>query len=381
MQLKKFLGYLRGFLGLFLLSSMVVVLSPYAVSLAADQTTSQWEKKWNTVLKAAQSEGKVVVAGPPIREIREGLGKFTKEFRIKVDYIGAPGGSHYARLRPERGARKYTTDLIINGPGTIIQRLYPAGMLQPLRPHLILPEVGCGQWRTKDGCPWYLDPKGETIVRMGNFLSMQVFANPKAVNISKLTSWKNLLDSRFKSRITGYEPVGRGPGSELVRYLLRLKGAEYVKALYLGQKVTRSRNSNQMAEWVVRGRYDIGLAISPESARRLEKEGLPIKPVTISDGPGYLSGGWIAAIGLIDKAPHLNAAAILINWLLAPEGAEMLGRATQYPIVRKDASNEWVPSYHVPKPGVKYVDHHSWDFITKTRKGLDKQLREIFRNR
>lgn len=373
------LRHLGKFTCLLVLSSMVAVVSPYAVSIALGQATSQWETKWNTVLKAAQAEGKVVVAGPPIREVREGMEKFTKKFRIQVDYIGAPGGSHYARLRPERGARKFTTDLIINGPGTIVQRLYPAGMLQPLRPHLILPEVGCGQWKTKDGCPWFLDPKGESIVRLGNFLSMQIFANPKAVDIIKLTSWKDLLDSRFQSRMTGYEPVGRGPGSELVRYLLRLKGAEFVKALYFGQKVTRSRNSTQMAEWIVRGRYDLGLAISPESARRLEKEGLPIKHVTMSDGPGYLSGGWIAAIGIIDKAPHPNAAAILINWLLSPEGAEMLGRATQYPIVRKDASNEWVPSYHVPKPGVKYVDHHSWEFITKTRIGLDKQLRGIFR--
>ena len=44
------------------LSSMVVAYSLYSVSVAAGQAAPQWQQKWDAVLKAAQAEGKVVVA-------------------------------------------------------------------------------------------------------------------------------------------------------------------------------------------------------------------------------------------------------------------------------------------------------------------------------
>jgi ABC-type Fe3+ transport system substrate-binding protein len=175
-----------------------------------------------------------------------------------------------------------------------------------------------------------------------------------------------------------FDPAGRGPGSETVRYVIGRFGEDFARRLYLDQQVAVSTDTRQIADWIARGTYDVAINASREAMERLIAEGLPVANVELEDGRGYLSAGWIGAIAKMDRAPHPKAAAVMINWLVSKEGAEMLGRATTFAVARNDVTNDWVPRYTVPDPRLQYPDHHSWEFLTHDRDVLDDVRERMF---
>jgi ABC-type Fe3+ transport system substrate-binding protein len=307
------------------------------------------------------------------------LQRFTSQYGIQVEYLGGAGNQHLPRMDLEFAAGQTTVDLFLNGPQTPIPGMYPKGMFAPLQPTLLLPEVGCGNWLTADGCPWFLDPEQQYIVRLGNMVgSSVVYANTRQVAPTSITGWADLLGPRFKGRLAAEDPGAAGPGAETVRYLLETQGEDYVRQLYQGQQVTLATDQRQLADWLARGATDIVLHATPDTMQQVIADGFPIEPVEIQSPPGYVSGGWLAALARMKNAPHPRAATVLTNWLLTRDGVEMLGRATRYPVVRKDAPNDWVPAYVVPRPGVQYIDHHTWDYILNTAAELDATRVRLF---
>ena len=78
------------------------------------------EKTWDQILLAARKEGRLVVAGPPDPELRRGIPiRFKEKFGITVEYIGGRTSALAAKLRMERRARQYMTDVMLGGVGTI----------------------------------------------------------------------------------------------------------------------------------------------------------------------------------------------------------------------------------------------------------------------
>jgi hypothetical protein len=69
-------------------------------------------------------------------------------------------------------------------------------------------------------------------------------------------------------------------------------GEEYVRNLYLEEKVTYTANHQRLAEWIARGIYSIGLGAVKRIFEPMRKEGLPIGVIaSFGDAPGYLTGG------------------------------------------------------------------------------------------
>ncbi len=340
----------------------------------------QAERKWDAILAAARQEGTVVFAGPPVSEVRKLVGKFTEKYGIQVDFLSGSGSRHIARLKPEFQAGKYTTDVFMGGPTTVITDMYPVGMLDPIKPDLILPEIGCGHWATKDGCPEFIDKDKQYIVTLAKAVTGgAIFINTKNVKPSEIKSYQDLLKPKFKGRIASADPRTSGPGGQGVNYLLAEFGREFVEKLYKRQQVVLSGDMRQLAEWLARGVYDVVLLVDQESVNNLMQEGLPIAPVETPDAPGKLSGGWLGALARMKNAPHPNAATVFINWVMSKEGLESFGRATKYPVLRKDVLNEWVPKYILPKPDVAYkVDLSSWEYNTKLGPRLEKIRQELF---
>ena len=57
---------------------------------------------------------------------------------------------------------------------------------------------------------------------------------------------------------------------------------------------------------------------------------------------------------LINRAPHPNAGKVFLNWLLTKDGQTAFSTGMGYVSRRVDVSTDHVPSYWVPKAGVKY---------------------------
>jgi len=355
-----------------MLVAIILLLLP---SLTWAQTEG-WEQEWKDLLAGARKEGRVVVTGDPDPAMRLLVAnKFTARFGITVEYIGGRGSYVAARLRAERRARHYTTDVFSSGLGTISNVLYAEGMLDPLKPALILPEVvDPSKW--KKGKLWFVDPEEKYILRLFNYLTAILFVNTDYVKPEEIKSMQDLLNPKWRGKIATDDPTISGSGGADAAKLYRLFGPEFIKRLYVDQKPMISRNRRQISEWLARGTYPIGLGASSSQTKRLQAEGFPIALIrTVSDFPGTLSAG-DGLLTLIKYAPHPNAARVFINWITSREGLEILSRARMRATTRNDVDESFLPPGEVPRPGVKYFDGYDWkfqkEFIPKAKARIKK---------
>ena len=163
---------------------------------------------------------------------------------------------------------------------------------------------------------------------------------------------KDLLKPEYKGKIASHDPRQPGPAWSTVGYLNRLFGPDYLRELYKDQEVVLTSDARQLAEWVARGTYPIGLGLYMASIEPMKAAGLPLERVYPEDGPGILTGGF-GTVMRIKDGPHPNAAAAFINWWASREAQEMYEQAVQEMSLRVDITHQ-VPGYIVPKPGVDY---------------------------
>jgi ABC-type Fe3+ transport system substrate-binding protein len=94
--------------------------------------------------------------------------------------------------------------------------------------------------------------------------------------------------------------------------------------------------------------------------------------------PGTLSGGDL--LGLLDHAPHPNAARVFVNWMASKEGSEIYGRALKMVPTRGDIdASTFMPPEVIPKPGAKYFDLYDYNFTVTTKEEARRRVKEILR--
>ena len=131
-----------------------------------------------------------------------------------------------------------------------------------------------------------------------------------------------LTDPKWKGKIAVYDPRIDGAGNGRIAVWLGVFGEEFVKSL-LKQDVGLTRDRRQLVEWVVRGKYPIGVAVSPPVLYQLQHQGVGsnVKPLGSSRTRGaYRLSSTNGVLRLINKSPNPNAAILFINWLLSKEG-------------------------------------------------------------
>ncbi|OGQ84024.1 MAG: hypothetical protein A3F90_14630 [Deltaproteobacteria bacterium RIFCSPLOWO2_12_FULL_60_19] len=336
-----------------------------------------WQTDWDKTLAAAKKEGKVVVAGPPGQQFRNALSAFRKSYpEIQVDYVGIQGRDFTPRIMQERRADQYLWDVHVGGASSMFVSLLPNGVLDPLRPSVTLPEVLLDKnWKGGFDDGW-MDLEKKYIYGFPNYLIHGVQINRDFVPETEFGKADNLWDPKWKGKITWHDPRGEGSGANQALMILIHFGEQALKRLFRDQEIILTQDYRQQAEWLVRGRYPIGLGVLNTVLWTLQNEGLgknvrPLKDLRlISATPGFGNAA------LINRAPHKNAAKIYINWLLSREGqssyAEHTGdnsRRLDLPPVNAETATE---------PGVKYLNTMKQDHI-ETRRKAGQIAKEIFK--
>ncbi|HWP29503.1 MAG TPA: hypothetical protein VNM50_08185, partial [Chloroflexota bacterium] len=114
------------------------------------------------------------------------------------------------------------------------------------------------------------------------------------------------------------------------------------------------RDRRRMLEWVARGRYQ--LLFNPDSTilPQLKQEGLPLDTLPgFKDYGTYVTAGF-GSLGLINRAPHPNAAKVFINWLLSKDGQTAYSTALRQASRRLDVPRDHLPPEQELKPDGKY---------------------------
>ena len=359
-----------------------------AAMLAATAPTDAKAASWEETLAAGQKKGAVTVAGPSFPWLRDWVVKnFKADTGITVEWkplVGGPGPFTATLLR-EAKANNITTDVYIGGTTSCFRFTRAPNVVANMKPILVHPDVtDASKWR--DG-KLTIQTGNESdrnnedfwcFLQTGDWVMGDLFVNTKRVDPASITSWKDLLDPKFKGKILAHDPRRPGAGQATAAYLYSIFGEDFVKQLYVGQDAAFGTSYSKNPEKVATGQYWIGLAFVQAAVERYRKKGLPIQRVFPKDGMGLRTGGFSGISAL--NGPNPAGRNVFINWWATKKTQEKIQCLLLEHSLRMDLdSYACIPEYTRPKEGVTYPVH---DYDKKHHFGakstLAKRVPEIF---
>lgn len=342
---------------------VICQIFPGTGSLRAGEARPDWKKEWQRTVRAAKKEGQVNLYGSNAPGLVIEAGVFQKAYpEIKVVTVLVGGRIAGQRLMMERRAHKYLGDIVISGTTTLLQ-LHRAGVLDPIKPALILPEV-LDESKWWQGKHRYIDLQGRYILMfIGNPMLGTIFYNTQLVDPKEINSFWDFLNPKWKGKMVSRDIRQPGAGSANMRFLYHNPkiGPKFIRRLFSEMNITLSRDRRQPVDWLGTGKFSICLFCYPQAVAIAQLQGLPIGEFgLLKEGAGISAHS--GTMGLVNKAPHPNAAKVFINWYLSREGQLTLqkayakGRRGASNSLRVDISKKMVPLKQRLKEGVEYVD-------------------------
>jgi iron(III) transport system substrate-binding protein len=330
---------------------------------------------FEALIKAAKQEGAVVLDGPPDDAVREAMTNgFKQRYGIALSYISSGSSRSGARVRAERAAGKYLLDVFLSGADTPLVTFLQSGWLDPISLALVDPDV-VNPTKWQDNHLWYVDPD-RTILRTLRFVTPSLAINTKAIRPEEMATWKDVLNPKWRAKFIAKDPSVAGAGASLIAYFYIVFGADFVKALYLDQKPTISRDPRQAAQALAAGNVPFLVGPDPNEVVRFQQLGYPLEFVFPSDGPGVLSGGF-GFLNLLNKAPNPNAAKLLVNWILSAEGQSAFAKSINSMSVRADIDQSWLPDFVRPRADRQYIDTYDYKFVLEQRDPAYKKAQQL----
>jgi ABC-type Fe3+ transport system substrate-binding protein len=341
------------------------VLASLPMILLADPTHGGEEFKagseteWETTLRAAEKEGEVAVFAAGYPHVME---QFQRAYpRIKLVLSVAPRGVDLLnRLMAERRAGKYLADIYTTGLGTHLQ-LYNAKALVPMPPAFVLPDV-------KDESGWFGskhrwgDPEGKRSFVFEGYRGILLHYNTRLVtpaDVSKINSWWDLLNPKWKGKIAAYDPFIAGTGRNALWFFYKnpVLGPEFLKKLYGGMEVVIGPDQRLVVDWLANGK--VAFCISCPGIPEAKAHGLPVEGATQSLKEGDFTPGGFGVVSLVSNHPHPDAAKVFLNWLLSRQG-QITFQETTFKAgearnsLRIDIPKNTIPPEYLLKDGVQY---------------------------
>src|SRR5262245_24036121 len=117
-----------------------LILALFFTIFISDAVSAGWQEDWKKTIGAAKREESVVIYTFPGNERL--FQEFQKQFpEIKPIEVTVRGSERVTRIVSERRAGKYLADVLIGGAGSAATGLLKGGVLDPIAPALLLPEV------------------------------------------------------------------------------------------------------------------------------------------------------------------------------------------------------------------------------------------------
>lgn len=328
-----------------------------------------WEQQWETVLTAARKEGTVAVyttwAGPSRVAL---IQAFKDKYGINAEFTSFGRGAEFVvRAQAERGAGITNADVFGFGSSTLLVLSKPAGLLGPVEPLLLLPEVTNGAlWR--GGAVPFLDKDKRAIGMSGNVMPYASI-NTEMIDAREISSYQDLIKPQYKGKVTINDPTITGAGSGFLAHLAyhiwsEDEAFEFIRQLIRNGAVAM-RDQRLQAEWLARGKNPIALALDPNSFAELLNAGAPIARAKMKEGVLMATGD--GSVGLPTVSPHPNATTVFLNWLLSKEGQNVYYKGAGAISKRLDVPPEGYNANLLPGPQEKLFTD-SEDFILKRGK-------------
>lgn len=327
------------FFGLTLVAILVVPLV-----LTAQTAKPTWQAEWDKTLELAKKEGKVVVSIPASNELRAAIERsFEKRYGIDVEPLVGRASTLVRKMVDEAKAGVRYTDLHMGGSESIVTGMLHEGVLDPLEPYMVLPEV-------KDPKQWWgghlwIDSAKKYVYGSLAYQTISLWHNTQLTKADEARSFDDLLQEKFKGKIGYLDPRTPGSGASMWSYLREIKGEDWLRK-FVGQKLALSRDQRVLAELLAKGNLSIAIGLTYYSYAPFVKAGLPVEPLAVPKEGVYVSGG-SGHLVVLKNAAHPNATKLFVNWFLSREGQEVYSKAMQQATRRLDVDTKFLREYGV----------------------------------
>jgi ABC-type Fe3+ transport system substrate-binding protein len=325
--------------------------------------------EWDKLIDAAKKEGKVTVSVPASAEVKKQLeDNFKKRYGIEVEIFTARGSTGVRRMADEFKAGVRYFDLHIGGSSSIVSGMLDEGIIDPIEPWLVLPEV-------KDPKQWWgghlwVDTAKRFIYMFQAYLPESIWYNTDLVKPNEIRSFDDFLNPKWKGKIGYLDPRTPGGGDSNWSYMWQVKGEEYLKNL-TAQDLYLGRDQRLLAESLAKGRVAIMIGNTYYSYAPFLKAGLPVKSLPILKEGTFGTGG-SGNLAVIKAPAHPNSTKVFVNWLLSREGQDVVSRALGQATRRLDVDTRWLREYGtIPAKDSMSVDDF-WQIENQSEEKLDK---------
>jgi iron(III) transport system substrate-binding protein len=295
----------------------------YVASAAAADSKPSWQREWEKILDGAKKEGEVRLWGEQEITHSDIIAAFNKEFPfIKPVTVSGRVGDLMPRIIAERRAGKFLADIYSGGlGGRSFYDFHKAGVLDPIKPILLLPEVvDASKWL--NGEHSYADSEKQFVFMYeGSVAGNGLHYNTGLVDLKEFKSYWDLLNPKWKGKILLFERPGVGSPSVVRFYYHAQLGADFIKRLFSEIDVTVSQDRRQSSDWLASGKFPI--CIDCGDTDRAKQQGLPVDEfphANLKEASFEVSTSGNSGIALINNAPNPNTAKVFINWFLSRAG-------------------------------------------------------------
>jgi len=354
-----------------------------ALSTPVAGQTSNPKADWDKAVEAAKKDAKLVVSIPASAELRKLIeDSFKKRFAgIDLELAPARGTSITRRIVEESKAGVRNFDIHIGGSNSIVNGLLDEGVLEPIEPYFILPEV-------KDPKNWWgghmwVDRAKRYIYSFQAYLTESMWRNETLAKAEEFKSYDDLLNPKWKGKIGILDPRTPGAGDSNWAYLWQVKGENYLKKL-AAQNLSLGRDQRVLAESLAKGKMAIVIGLTYYSLLPFVNAGLPVKPMPpVKEGTFGTAGS--GNLCIIKNPPHPNATKVFVNWLLTKEGQEATTKAMGQATRRVDVDTKWLNEIgvHPAKDQLSVkdyleVENQSEEKLEKVREPAIKFANKLF---
>lgn len=291
------------------------------------------ETAWQQVVEAAKKEGRVVIyttpANPPFR--RAMADAFDNKYGIKTEWMVLRGAESKERLLTEQRAGRLVGDIYHGGPSPMIDMI-EKGLLAESQPPIVGREPSI--WAVD---PYYYDKDGRLVVVAMSDASTMLLNTQMVKPDAYPKSWLDLVEPMWKGKMILDDPTIGGSGSTAFSSLLELFGEDYWRRM-AKQDIKIMRSRAEEARAIATGERALSIQITAYAALPYLEAGAPVALHTPKEGniktPYPMS--------IVKNAPHINAAKVLVDFLLSKEGQnaqQLFGHAP----IRKDVRLEVHP--------------------------------------
>lgn len=259
-------------------------------------------------IEAARREGSVTYySSLSIESTGRLCAGFEKAYGIKCEYYRAPGITLMERFRTEETSGNVKADVVQASVLTAFREAKEKGWLV--------------KFTSPEGAKYvkeFRDPDGYFV--SAYIIPMAIGFNPRLVAPEdRPKTWQDLLDPKWKSKLTTADPTSSGTGLAVYYFWESQFGFPYIERLANNKPLIVSATP-AVANAVVSGERPVAGGLDSWEILVRERANLPISAVFPPEGVPVVP----SPIAVAAHAPHPNAAQLLMHYVISADGQKLL---------------------------------------------------------